>query len=1082
MQFVRFFISQRLFVNLLSIILIILGFFSLRSLNRERYPIVDLDLVIIFAIYPGSSPSEMEDLVTTPIEDALKQTDGIKELESYSIDNRAGVVVWLDEDLPNRQAVIDEIRRLVDGIRDFPAEMERPIISEITSRKRSIGTVVISAEKGVSYRELRQKAKLLADNLKEIEGIAEVTLNGYLKREFRVELNPRALKNYNIGTDQIIASLFARNTNLPVGKVVRKGREYILKTPGKVSTADEIGDVVVRANEEGHILLLKKVARVIDGFEDPVTLTRVDGNPTITLTVKKKQKYDTIDSINRIERNIENFKKEVCKKGRFQFRIIDNAALKIQNRINVLSTNAAIGIILVMICLFLFLNWRIALITAFGIPLAFGFTFILMKFMNYNLDLLTLLGLIVVVGMIVDDAIIVAENIYRHMEAGLSPTEAAIKGTGEVIMPVAATILTSIAAFSPLLIMSGIRGKFAFFIAMIVILALASSWLEAMLALPSHVADFGKLEGNPGKLRTIIDRAFSAFREFYTASLELTLKYKIFVMSGVLILIILCMFIIISKRLPFVPFPKEGVVKFMISCKAPQGTTLKETSRRMTEIEKLIDKEIVRVQNPASPEDHEALLSYGTIVGAIQKRPGSRHAEYGNHYAVVLVNLSGHNQRKISGAEIVKNLETKISPIMRRIDMNCTIKKSLTGPAQKDAIELEVIGDDPIILETIKNKIIKIIDVPEKNYTISDDSESQKAVLNIKVPQKILAVLGLSNKVLNTTLRAAYEGVVASSLRIAGEEVKIRVIFPEDKRNKINSLDYVYLTNKRGALIRLSRIIKITKSVSPSKIVHRDWKQTLTVALEPTDKNADVSEIVDSTKELIKTYPGDKYPGYRIKFGGSYKEAREVQSELLTSFYIALLVIFIILVTLFKSFFQPAIVMSAIPLGLIGVVATLLFHGQPMSFMAGVGFIGLVGVAVNDSLVMVEFINNALGETWEKFKLSFTETNTHDEYLNLKSKWEIESRKLVIEGARLRFRPVLLTTITTFFGLLPTAYGLGGDDAFIKPLALVFAWGLFFATANTLLLVPAIYLVYLPVRFRISYRWSRLKLYLKREK
>ena len=1078
MFLVRFFLNQRLFINILSVIIILLGYISLTDLNRERFPSVDLDIVLVTAVYPGASPDEIASLITTPVEDALKSADGIEEITSYSIDDRASIVVEIDPDLSPalRRQSIDEIRRLVDGVRDFPSDMTRPAVTELTSRKQTVGTVVVSSATA-DYAELRTTARALSDELKVLPNVAEVTRNGYLNREFRVELDPARMRAARIGADQVLNEIGLRNSTLPAGKLTSEGREVIIKTPSRTETVRDIERIVVQANDEGNFVRLGQIARVVDGFEEALTTTRVNGSPAISLTVMKKSSGDTIEVVDRVRGLLDEFAAKLPE-GRFEFQIINNQADRVSTRINVLTNNALIGIILLLGTLFVFLNWRIALITAVGIPLAFAVTFILMNWLGYTLDMITLLGLIVVVGMVVDDAIIVAENVYRYIEAGETPYDAALKGTSEVMLPVAATILTTIAAFTPLLIMSGVRGKFAFFIAIVVILALLSSWLEAVFALPSHVADFAKPEdpNQRGKLRVWIDERFSRMRDGYESLLHFALRKRGYLLGTMAVLFVVAMSMIVTRILPFVPFPQEGVDTFIVACKAPRGTSLAGTEQRMLAVEEVIRREIKPVTDPDNPGRDEELLSYRTSLGVIQDRPGSRWSRYGSNYSVLFANLTEHSQRDRSGEDIIAALRPPAEAVFAREELDCQIRENLVGAARSDAIELTISGSDPDQLEAIKDAVYAAVDRPDlmKSFEISDDAEDRKPVLRIEAAPERLATLGLDTRILNSSLRTAFEGSEAASLRLGGEEVKIRVIFPEELRNKQESLEQVYLTNRNGMLVPLSAITKATTGQSPAAINHRDWKRTLTITIDPNDKNADVGLLVSEMRGLVEPVM-EKFPGYQLNYAGSYKEDSETQSELVRSFYIAVLFIFLILITLFKSVFQPLIVMSAIPLGIIGTVITLMAHGKPLSFMGGIGFIGLIGVVVNDSLVMVEFINKELNTIWPVFRKRFAEAfGDKDKFRALLAEWNARSRERVVAGARLRFRPVLLTTVTTFFGLVPTAYGIGGEDMYVKPLALVFAWGLIIATVNTLFVIPAIYLSYLPLSFRIEYWWSRL--------
>jgi multidrug efflux pump subunit AcrB len=1034
----------------------------------------------------------MESLVTDLIEDKLKEITGIDELESYSIDNRSDIVVFLDPDYEDSDEIINEIRRAVDGITDLPDDMLRPVITEVTSRKRPIGTIVISStkknkdspkqkklssktvikDKDVEYSRLRAVVDNLADRLNTLEPIAETVKNAYRKREFRVEIQPHLLSYYNIGTDRILAAISARNFALPLGKIVQDGKEIILKPPGKVKNIDEIKNIVVRANEDGNLVYLHQLAKIKDSFQEELTHYRVDGKRAVTLTINKKIRYDTIFTLNEVEKEIEKFKTEMLSADshNYEFKIIDNASVRIKSQMDVLVSNAYIGIILVLILLFLFMNWRIAMVTGVGIPIAFGITFILMKFFNFNLDMITILGLIIVVGMIVDDAIIVAENIYRHIEDGMSPEEAACVGTSEVIMPVAATVLTTIAAFSPLILIGGMRGKFSFFIAIIIILALTSSWLEAMLALPAHVVDFARPKSkNDSKIRRNIDSLFLRAKDFYGNSLTFLLQYKGLLVLGMFLLFSGTIYFVFSGGINFVSFPKEGIENFMVACKAPQGTELSETETRMTQIEEIISEALPRVNDPLNPTKDEELVSFRSEIGVWRHRPNTRQAKFGSNYAITLVDLTSHNARTRSGEEIVNSIRTNTSEKINKEKFECNVKEGIWGATRKDSIEIMLKGRDSGVLEKIKMRLYELIDTEEKNYSIEDDAEEKKDILKIHVKDSVLAAMGLNHQILINTLRVAFEGASAANIRLEGEEVKIKVIFPEDLRNKKSSLNLISLTNRMGNLIPLSALANFSKGQEESIITHKEWKKTVTIDILPHDKNADSGKIVKQLEDKILEPISKEFPRYTVEFGGSYTEDKEAKDELSSAFMIAILFIFLILITLFKSVFQPFIVLAAIPLGFIGVIATLLLHGKPITFFAGIGFIGLAGVVVNDSLIMVEFINRKISPIWNRFITQFSKPNiTKDKVQRLKKKWKTEGLNAVVNGARIRFRPVLLTTITTYFGLLPTAYGIGGKDPLIVDLALVFGWGLLFASVNTLYVIPGIYLSYLPARLNIS--------------
>ncbi len=478
---VEFFLSKSIFVNLLTFLVILIGGFTAVKMNREAFPNINFDIVSVVTVFPGASPSEMEKLVTKPLEEAIQEVDGIKEFRSASIENRSGIVITLDPDSKNTQKVVDDIKSAIDRVEDLPEEVEDPIVTEITTSRQPVIEINISLKSNDSSidaeKRLKAQAKIVEQALEDIPGVARISKRGWRDTEMQVDIDPVAMFSKYLTSQDIILALKNRNINFPGGNIAGNQKEVILRTIGEFNSPKEIETVHVRSNEVGNSIRIDNVARVTEGLKEAEYLDKVNGKKTIALTVIKREKADAILVVDEAKKIIEGFEKN--SKNEFEYAFVNDLSKYIRRRLGVLLSNAIGGLILVTASLFLFLGWRVALMTALGIPVSFGATFVIMDYLGLTLNLISMFGLIIVVGILVDDAIIICENVYRYMEEGMPAYEAALKGTSEVIDPVTATVTTTVAAFAPMLFMTGIFGKFIYSIPLVVIIALLASLSEA---------------------------------------------------------------------------------------------------------------------------------------------------------------------------------------------------------------------------------------------------------------------------------------------------------------------------------------------------------------------------------------------------------------------------------------------------------------------------------------------------------------------------------------------------------------------------------------------------------------------------
>jgi multidrug efflux pump subunit AcrB len=1044
MNIAKFSVKNSLLVNLLSVLLIIAGLFALSQLNREAFPVFSFDIVLVATVYPGSPAPEIEKLITIPLEKELKGVDGIDEMYSESQENSSVIVIQMDPDSKKPDKIIRDIQRAVDRVKDLPKDAEDPEVTELSTRE--VPVIEVSLSGNLSEAELQRYAEILEGRLDEIEGMAKVQRRGWRDPEIWVEVEPEELARYYVSPGEIMESLRRKNINLPGGKLRTGDEEVNIRILGEFKTPREVEEVIIRANDVGNWLRIKDLARVIPSFEDEDTLYRTEGSRAIRLILVKKEEGDAIQLVDQAREIIEEFKETAP--SELEIVLVNDLSFYIRRRLGVLTSNGLIGIILVLVSLFLFLSRPVAFFTALGLPIAFLTTFAIMAYFGISINLITLFGLILVLGMIVDDGIIIAENVYRHIEDGMSPREAAIVGTGEVIKPVTATILTTIAAFSPLLFMSGIMGKFIRGIPTVVIVALLASMLEAFIILPSHLADFVRppKKDRAGRIRSKKDaRWYRAFLGGYTRLITGAVRFRYLVCLLFVGILAGCLALAFSPLMKLILFPQVGIEQFFIRAEGEVGMALETTRDRIEPIEEMV---------AALPA--EELETYVTTIGAMENDANDPFGVYGSHVAQVHVYLTPDDDRARSADEIIEGLREKASTMgqFKKI----SFEKIRHGPPVGKAVAARVKGDDFAVSRGIGDQIEEYLKTIPGVIDIGNDYGPGKDEVEIVIDEEKAALAGLSVSTIATSIRNAIRGGIATTIRPdkAEEEVDVLVRYPPGERNRLDVFETLRIPNRFGKLIPLSRIATLDRRPGISSIKHLEGKRVISVT-------AGVDETITTSRQAnldlarrFKDIP-DRHLGYTLEAGGEWEETQKSMSSLLRSFIIAFFLVFMILAANFRSLVQPLIVMLAIPFGFIGVIIGFYVHGLPLSFMALLGVVGLSGVVVNDSIVLVEFINNLRRAGRDR-------------------------RSSIIRACRLRLRPVVLTTITTVLGLVSVAYMIGGGDPFIRPAAMAIVWGLSFATFLTLVLIPCVYAIMDDIILRIFHhgtvrgedrKWSR---------
>jgi len=1030
MNLAKFSVKNSLFVNFLSFLMLILGIIAAFLTRKEAFPNVQFDFAQVQTAYPGATSEDVEKYVTIPLEKELREVSGIEEIISDSRENLSYILLKIDPDM-NKDDVVEDIQKAVDRVSDLPpAVRDDPVVDDVDLKEHPVIEYCLG---GLEERELQYYAEVLEDRLRDVKGVARVTRRGWRDTEVWIEVDPAKMSEFYVSYAEIIDALKRRNVSIPAGKFSAGGRQIHVRTTGEFRTAEEIGEVIIRSSDTGNLLRIKDVASVTYGFEDEDIINKTYGKRSVNLILIKRARNDAIQVVKGAREVIDDFLKEAPEE--LIVTEADDLSYYVKRRLNVLKRNAIVGLILVVTCLLIFLSKSVALLTALGLAIAFSFSIFIIGVMDLSINLISMFGLIVVLGMLVDDGIIIAENCYRYIEQGYDPREAAVVGAAEVTKPVIAAVLTTIVACSPLLFMTGMLGKFISSIPIVVMIALAISLFEALIILPSHIADFVRSpkKDASGKLITKRDAPwFKKLLKVYTGIITGAINNRYKVISGVLAAFIVFV-VIAAVFMPFELFSSQGIEIFFARVEAEPGTPIYETEKLVKPAEELISQ---------LPENE--LDNFVTQVGMVgEDRSIGAYMRLGSHLAQITVYLTPPEDRGREAGEIIKDLRKKADEIE---GVDVTFEEVQPGPPVGKAIEYKIRGEKYEVLREIAQKYKDFLNSIKGIEDVDDDFESGKEEIRVVVDNDRASEAGLSISDIGSSVRSAFKGTIATTIKQekAEEEIDVLVRLDQGTRDSEEVFEKISVRNKYGKLIPLKNVAKFEKTESMFFIRHIDGKRSISVYADIDKSVANSNEV---NKKVLRHFKNieDEYLGYKVSFGGEYEEQVKSVISLLTAFCLAFLLIFMILSSSFNSIVQPLVIMLAIPFGFIGVIFGFLVHGMPLSFMSILGMVFLSGIVVNDSIVLVDFVNKL-------------------------RKSGVDRRHSIIQAGQLRLRQVILTTVTTVFGLMPVAYAIGGGDPILIPMAMAICWGLLFATGLTLIVIPCTYAIMDDITIKILHR------------
>ncbi len=1007
-------IENTVLTNMLALIVLVMGLLAFARMPREAYPNITFNWVYVFAIYPGATPEEIERKVIREIEEAIEGIEGISTITSLATENSGQISVRF-ETMPRDEyrRRFQDVQREIDAIRDqLPEGVEEIDYFDLdTSTFEPLVHLTLSGD--YPEAQLKRWVDDLREEILDVEGISDASLIGTRDRQVFVEVDAAALDATGLPLSAVVDALRAHNLDLPAGNYPVGEVEFMVKTKGEVDSAAELESVILRPSPGGGHLRIRDVAAVRDGFEDALTYSRLDGQPAFALFVTRRAAANALDVLDRVREAAEGFEERMP--TGVEVRLSGDSTVGIRDILRTLYRNAGFGLILVILTLLLFLEARNALFAALGIAVSFTGTFLFLDLIGETLNGNSLFGLVLVLGMIVDDAIVIIENVFRHIQQGSSPHRAVIRGMSEVALPVLTSSLTTIAGFLPLMLLPGIMGEFLKVVPIVVSVALAVSLFEALIVLPAHVADWGRIvagDDRPPFGSRLLDRV----RPRYSHLLALCFDHRYAVGALATVLPILSVGVIAWKLADADLFAGEESGQFWVQVWAPEGTTLEAMDAQMHRFEEI-------VLDTIDPAERGSVI---TTAGLLRT---DTDWIWNTAVGEVYVDLVPNDDRTRSMRQITDQIRSRVASLTGLETVK--IWEKTDGPPAGAAIEFKIKGPYLDDLELLGNLLRDELGALPGVVDVDHNLRPGKQVLELRLRPDVAGMVALDNAALATHVRTALDGEVATSYLDGDEKIDVVVRLDERYRRDIADILSLRVPTRSGGSVPLSEVASVQVAEGLSAVPRFDGDRAVTISGNLKGggmSGGDVARWVE--QRFAQLAPG--FPGYRLDFGGEMKEFEKALSGIGRLGLLGLLLIYMILGAQFRSFVQPLIILYTIPIGLAGAAISLTLSGDTLTITTLYGFVALAGVVVNDSLVLIEFINMG-----------------RERGLSL--------RDAVLDAGRTRLRPICLTTLTTVFGLLPMMLGIGGHSPVWGPLASTIVWGLTVATFLTLLVIPSLY-------------------------
>ncbi len=1016
-------IDRRTTVFVLIVLIVIAGLYSYIVLPRESNPEIVIPILLVTTTYQGVAPEDMESLVTIPIERKLTGLSGVKSLRSSSSEGVSVIQIEFEAEL-DVDAVRQKVRDRVDqALPDLPPEADDPMIAETNISEFPFMYVSMLGDMSPAF--LTTIAEDLAEELESLKGILEVQVVGDVEREIQIIVDPERVNAYGIPLSELVQLARVENVNTPAGALDLGEAKYLVRVPGEFKGVDDLRNLVVKAGE-GGIVYLRDIAEVRDGHKEVETLSRLNGRPAITLALTKRAGENVIRVSADVRKNLDAFASRLL--PGMELMVTMDYSEDIQDMVRELENNILSGLILVLVVIFAFLGLANALMVSLAIPMSMLIAFAALYISDTTLNMVVLFSLMLALGMLVDNGIVVVENMYRHLQLGLSPAAAAKTGASEVAWPIITSTLTTVAAFAPMFFWPGVWGSFMFFLPQTLCIALTASLFVGLVLNPAIAsrafrARRGAVQSDPeavGAHRGLVIR-------LYGAALRLALRRRMpTVVLAITLLVTITAIFFHDPRIEFTPSTEPRRIDIDVDC--PEGTRLETTDAIVREIESRIAV-------------HRENAKY-VIANVGSRGSGFGLSNFGanSHQGRVTMNFKPAEEMTLTGSAIVEDIRKRLDDI---VGARLTFRQEEYGPSEAAPVNIEISGEDFSVLAKLAQDVEDRIQGLPGLTDVRNNYEAGNPEVRVRVDREQALLTGLNTEYVGQAVLAAIYGRKAGVFREGDKEYDVMVRFPESFRKDLTQLQSMLLTNLQGTPIPFSAAARVEEGVGLGAIQRVNRKRTITVSGDTASQEISGAELLKQVQELLA---GFELPsGCALRYTGQNEEQEEAQAFLGRAFIVALFLIALVLITQFNSVLQPFIIMTSVILSLAGVFLGLLITGMPFSvIMTGIGCISLAGVVVNNAIVMLDFINQRRREG-------------------------LALNDAIVDAASTRFRPVMLTAVTTVLGLIPMAVGIsfdfinmrwivGGESSqWWGPMAVAVIFGLAFATLLTLIVVPVLY-------------------------
>ncbi len=1013
MNIAKFSIEHKVTTLMITLIIVVVGIISFMDLGLDMFPELEFPTLSVVTIYSGASPEDIEKNLSHPIEQIVSTIKGVKKVSSIS-QSGASIVLVEFEWGTNLDFAAQDIRDQLGLWKNYmPADANDPIVV-----KWNFSQIPILFYGIYGYSDLNELEKIFGDlvvpRLERIDGIASVYVQSPYEEEIEVAVDVDAIKNRGISLYQIENLLRSENLNIPAGYLVEGNKEYVVRTRNEFSFIKDIGEVIVSGSPAGGIVKLKDIAEIKRKARESRFTARIEKKPGLVMWVVKSSGANTVKVVDAFHKELEKIKK-LLPEG-IQIREVMNFAEPIKRMTSRTTSNAIWGGILAILVLLLFLrNWRPTLAISISIPLSIIATFIAVYFAGYTLNMMTLMGIALGIGMLVDNSIVVIENIYRNIEEGKDKITASIIGAKEVSTAITASTITTIIVFLPLIFIKGITGELAKPIALTVTFALLSSLLVAIVIVPMIASIIFKKQSYQEK--EIYQAWFMKLRSYYGNILNWVLNHR-----KTIVLIVLGLFICSIALLPmigaeFMPEMDESVL--MVNLSLPPGTSMNETNEKMMEFEDIIAKT-------------KGVVSFTTVVGYSEESEQDLAGGVGlkgPHEASSFIRLVRKSERNFSSNEFAEMIRKRL-PNWENVNWVVANPSSALGTGTSP-VDIKIFGKDLGVLKEIGNSVLERVSMVEGIRDVDLDIKKGIPQLDVIINKDISASMGLQSMLIGADLAGYNWGRVATRYRGGGEELNVRVV-AKQKPERVEDISRLSIPTLYGENVELSQLVNFDRIETPLQIKRENQSRKVSVTANISGRN--LKEVMDDIKKNLSDVEKSLPQGYFIEYGGQYDEMIEMIIKLTIAFFFSALLTYMVMASLFEAFSHPLVIMTAIPLSIIGVATGLLLMGFPLSAPSFLGIIILVGIAVNNGIVMIDYVNQLRRRGLDKMEA-------------------------IKKACLIRLRPILITSSTTILGMLPMVISRADGYEMRAPMATAIVFGLLASTLLTLIVVPVFYYI-----------------------